>query len=260
MILPEFAFIAANTARSKAYIQLLIKNSLLPARCYLLVESEKDFAAPSNCNMDEVTNGAEKFFDINESVLQSLQKCDIPYEILGTTDINSKEAIRILNDATEQYFIYSGYGGCILKPELFCLGKRWIHIHAGLLPNYRGSTTAYYSILKENMIGATAIFMNEHIDEGCMIAKEAYSCPHPFVNIDYIYEPYIRAKLLVKILKEYSIKGTFACDLQDQSKAETYFVIHPLLKHIAILGLENDWNIDTQIKKDNLNESDTVYK
>lgn len=235
MILSEFALVAANTARSKAYIQLMTQNSLIPAKCYLLVNSQDTLHTTGNETLDSDT-----YFRVNESILTTIEKYKIPYTILHTTDINNELVANILQYTPEKYFIYSGYGGSILASHLFKIQKKWIHIHAGLLPQYRGSTTAYYSILCNHVIGASAIFLDEHIDQGAIISCNTYPCPPPTVNIDYIYEPYIRAKLLVSILKEYINVGEFSCTVQNNSEAQMYYIIHPLLKHLAMLGLDND--------------------
>ena len=42
--------------------------------------------------------------------------------------------------------------------KILSLEKYYLHIHGGPLPQYRGSTTKYYSLLKSNTVGASAIF------------------------------------------------------------------------------------------------------
>ena len=37
--------------------------------------------------------------------------------------------------------------------------KKFLHVHGGYLPDYKGSTTNYYSLINENTIGASAIFL-----------------------------------------------------------------------------------------------------
>ena len=136
--------------------------------------------------------------------------------------------------------IYSGYGGYILKPHLFQLGRKYIHVHAGILPEYRGSTTVYYSYLQDRMFGATAIFLSEGIDEGEIIVCDTFAVPKEAVDIDYIYEPYMRSRVLIKAIKKYLSDGAFISGRQNADGAETYFIIHPVLKHIAMLGIEKE--------------------
>ena len=144
----------------------------------------------------------------------------------------------IIQSSQQKYFIYSGYGGYILKPHLFQLGKKFIHVHAGILPKYRGSTTIYYSYLQENIFGATAIFLSEGIDEGETIAYETFGIPREPVDMDYIYEPYMRSRVLMKVIDKYLSEGELVACEQNTEGAETYFIIHPVLKHIAMLGIK----------------------
>jgi len=41
---------------------------------------------------------------------------------------------------------------------------------------------------------------------------------------------------LREVLKDYAKSGTFPLKPQDKDQGETYFIIHPVLKHIAILA------------------------
>ena len=120
---------------------------------------------------------------------------------------------------------------------MFQLGKKFLHVHAGVLPKYRGSTTAYYSLLEKNKIGATAIFLEKEIDAGKIVTSEVFPPPEDRTTIDYYYEPYVRARVLAKALKLYVEAGEFPETSQAEG-AETYYIIHPVLKHIAIMMKE----------------------
>lgn len=228
MLLSDFVFLAADTARSRAYLQVMLKNSLKPSYCLIFSDMElKNNNAASE----------KPFFDIDKSLVYSLQEAGIPYSIIKTRDINSEILVEKISELEQSYIIYSGYGGGILKKPLFTTGKKFIHVHAGLLPQYRGSTTAYYSILNDGTISATAFFLNEKIDEGDIITEETFSVPKG-VDVDYIYEPYIRACVLVKALKRYLENDcVFKTSIQDPAEGETYFIMHPVLKHLAIMKI-----------------------
>lgn len=236
MILEEFAFIAADTARSKAYLQEMMRAKRLPAVCIVYA---KDFAALQQ-EAAAYHAGKEteenRYFDRKRPLLRSLQEAGIPWIPIQNQDINAEEMADAIGALKQTYVIFSGYGGQILKKPLFQLGKQWIHVHAGLLPQYRGSTTAYYSLLQEQRIGATAIFLNEGIDEGEIILQKDYRLPQEEVDIDYIYEPFIRAQVLLQVLDRYVKNGKLESKKQSQAEAETYYIIHPVLKHLAILG------------------------
>ena len=117
------------------------------------------------------------------------------------------------------------------------MDKKFIHIHAGILPEYRGSTTFYFSYLQEKQVGATAIFLNEKIDCGEIITQNTYELPQEMVDTDYIYEPYIRSQVLMDVLNKYVKEGELVASSQENERAEDYFIIHPVLKHVALLDM-----------------------
>lgn len=237
MILEEFALIASDTARSKAYLQAMIKAERLPGMCLVYSEDISGMRKDAEKYQGSAVGG--QYFDVNIPILFSLNEAGIDYVLVENKDINSEQMKDTLQGLKQQYLIYSGYGGYILKPHLFGLNKSFIHVHAGILPQYRGSTTAYYSFLQERNFGATAIFLNEGIDEGEIIVQDTFTVPRESVNIDYIYEPYIRSQVLIKAIDQYLENGKFASSGQYLEGAETYFIIHPVLKHLAMLEIGN---------------------
>lgn len=44
-------------------------------------------------------------------------------------------------------------------------------------------------------------------------------------------------RVLIKVMKQYAEIGKLTCKEQKCDGAETYFIIHPVLKHIALLGI-----------------------
>ena len=56
--------------------------------------------------------------------------------------------------------------------------------------------------------------------------------------MDYIYDSAIRSDLLIETLKIYKENGFFPEFFSQEGKGKTYYVIHPLLKHIAMLKRE----------------------
>ena len=237
-MLENVACVLAISIRSLIYLQALQNEGIAPQFCFVLSE---DKAELYNKFHIDVVKKRYCYADLDATIGDALNALNIPFEILGTRDINSEVVLRRIRQIPQKYIIYSGYGGCILKKHLFEIDKQWIHVHAGRLPAYRGSTTAYYSILNEKKISATAIFMNVEIDKGNIISSDDFDIPDEDVNIDFLYEPYVRSKVLVKVLKQYEKSGKFDEYEQETGKAETYFIIHPVLKHIALIGLNNNF-------------------
>lgn len=234
MILNDVVCVLAITRRSQAYMQKLVKHNMLPSRCLILSDS---FEAD---NIDcRYMRYSCPYFNPRESLWETISANHIPYKLAETKDINSEKVKEMIEQTAEKYIIYSGYGGYILKPHLFFFNKKWIHVHAGILPKYRGSTTAYYSLLQDSSLGATAIFLSEGLDEGNIITEQVFPPPDPGIDIDYIYEPFIRSCVLIKALEAYLKYGYFPERKQEGQEEDTYFIIHPVLKHIAILELES---------------------
>lgn len=239
MILENFALLASDTVRTKAYLYAMIEEKMLPGVCIVYSDNIPKMQEEADQYVKGCRHG--RYFDKNFPVLSFVKEADIPYIFVENKDINSEQMRDVIQGLHQEYFIYSGYGGYILKPHLFHMGKKYIHVHAGILPRYRGSTTVYYSFLQEKVLGATAIFLSEGIDEGEIITCATFGIPDDPVDIDYIYEPYIRSKVLIKALKKYLAAGELtACEQSDEG-AETYFIIHPVLKHIALLGIEKNY-------------------
>jgi Methionyl-tRNA formyltransferase len=240
MILENFALLAADTARTKAYLNVMIQECILPGMC--IVYSDNISKMQEDAGKYRKRDSANQYFDIDTPVLYFVQEAGIPYMLVDNKDINSEQIKNIIHGLQQKFLIYSGYGGYILKPHLFQLGKKYIHVHAGTLPRYRGSTTVYYSFLQEKTFGATAIFLSEGIDEGEVITADTFGVPEEPIDIDYIYEPYMRSKVLMKVMKKYLLDGELKACAQNTENAETYFIIHPVLKHIAMLGIEKEQN------------------
>lgn len=236
MILEEFALLAADTARTKAYLQAMIHEEKLPGIC--VVYSDHIFEMQKEAEEYQEDREKKKYFDINIPILFSIRRAGISYVLLENKDINAEEMGALLQTLEQKYFIYSGYGGYILKPHLFQLKKKFIHIHAGILPQYRGSTTVYYSFLQDGILGATSIFLNEGIDEGEIIEQNIFPVPENAMDIDYIYEPYIRSQVLIKTIDQYLKNGCLTSIKQSKEGEESYFIIHPVLKHLAMLKIE----------------------
>ena len=241
----DIAMIAADTSRSRVYIQSLIRNNLLPNFVLLLADRDGkllpgqiDINNYKNNNL-KIKKGNDNWSEVNsnlfEPVKETLKNSSIEFKQLKTENIHDSEVINHIAERPESIFIYSGFGGVILRKELFLTSKKFLHVHGGYLPDYKGSTTNYYSLIIDGIIGASAIFLNEHIDSGPLLRRKKFPAPKEKDKIDHIYDNAARAKVLIETLKEYEISGKFDTH-KNLEKGENYFIIHPILKHIAIIG------------------------
>ena len=135
-------------------------------------------------------------------------------------------------------FIFSGYSGQIVKAPLINGGLNLLHIHAGWLPEYRGSTTIYYSWLLEGRCGVSALLINDGIHTGPLVDRQNYPAPSAGINVDVLYNYSLRADLLVNVLRSFFEHGELP-RIEADGEEQTIYVIHPLLKHLALLSKSN---------------------
>lgn len=250
MRLSDIGMIAADTSRSRAYLQALARNELLP-NYVLVLEETSDKPLPgqfdksqSNRESDWIVETgdcwSEAHFDSRQPVKALLGELGITFDVTRSKDINDPAVVAAIGRRAETVFIYSGFGGTLLRKDVLSLGKHFLHVHGGYLPDYKGSTTNYYSLIVENTLGASAIFLSEEIDGGPVLLRRTFPPPENRQEIDHIYDSAARAKVLVEVLQEYLTRGGWEFELPANTGGETYYIIHPVLKHIAILDKSQD--------------------
>ena len=245
MIIKNLAFIITDTPRAYIYLQILIKNNILP-NYFIYLQNHRKKNLPENSK-----NKINKFIVPKEyvkicgstiltnfDVLNEIKKLDISYDIYKSTNIHNSSIIKKIQSRTEKTFIYAGYSGVILKKNILDTNKNFLHIHGGYLPKYKGSTTNYYSILEENTIGASAIFLNQKIDSGKILMSSKFKIPKKKSEIDDFYDSFVRGILLLKTIKSYYKNKKWPIKKVDKLNNKNYYIIHPLLKHVAILSLK----------------------
>ncbi len=220
-------FLAADTARARAYYFLMRKNGFSPSRTILLDLGEAP--SPSHSPIQTI------LFD-NLTPLRAVLDGDGEYyEAFPTHDANSLEVTAALTALPPGVVIFAPAAGLIARAQLFNSGHEFLHVHPGRLPDYRGSTPMYYSLLCEKQLCATALLLSPGIDEGAIISQKIFSIPSNIKDLDYAYDPFIRASLLCEVIEKYSREKELRTKPQVGS-GMTYHVIHPVLKHLALLG------------------------
>ena len=250
-VLDVFSMLLVNNNRSKAYLQNLIMRGHLPARIIILdsgdiklpehTDSDGKILSNTSQRMIRSCREADISFDEKEHVTATVLNHKIPFTILPTLDVNSEEVIAEVSKSPGEYIVYSGPGGTILRPKILSAGKHFLHVHPGWLPDYRGSTTVYYSMLAGDDVGCSVIRMVEEVDEGPVFYRRKFQ-PLFGTDLDYVLDPAIRTAALVDFFDKYRGKPPQPIDMQDevQDNKELFFIIHPLLKHLSILRLENN--------------------
>ena len=245
MRLDNIGMVAGDTSRSRAYLQALVRNEILPGYVILL-DDTLDESLPGQIDRSQSDYGkrglekndcwSEAIFDPTQPVKAVLDEFQIPYEMTSSKNINDPSVIEAIQRRSEAVFIYSGFGGVLLRREILSIGKKFLHIHGGYLPDFKGSTTNYYSLIEENSLGASAIFLTQEIDSGPILLRKKFPPPENRLAIDHIYDSAARAKVLIETLQDYLRTGAWEFGLPDNLGGETYYIIHPVLKHLAILA------------------------
>lgn len=230
--------LAARTARSQAYAQTLAVRGLRVQTVVLFGDSSHR-AGQISGDIGKLISptGSLPLPDLAVPLNASL--CKIADEIieLSAVHINAPEILAIVQRLAAKLFIYSGYGSQLVGEALLKLGPPVLHVHAGWLPQFRGSTTIYYELLSHGYCSASALLLAKQIDEGPVVARKRYPAPPPGIDMDYLYEPAMRADLLCDVLEYYYRESKLPEPMvQSDEEAQTYYVIHPLLKHVAILA------------------------
>jgi methionyl-tRNA formyltransferase len=234
-------FLAADTSRSMAYAQamqfagVVLTASLVLHRKQSGVARDKAVAKAPVADFEDcdvfLPNLSIPLGDTCRNISASVDE-------LSVTGINDPHLVRKAAEAAPDLLVYSGFAGEIVGPKLLELGAPLLHIHGGWVPEYRGSTNNYYSLLERGRCGASAILLSANLDEGPVIARRWYPPPPPGVDIDYMYDNAIRADLLVRVLGRWAESREHPLGLQQSvERARMFYVIHPVLKHLAMLSL-----------------------
>ena len=224
----KLGIILTSNERSKAYLQKIIQNKIFIDEVLFMNDNRKEPVY----DKESILKSKESGFDISESIIFTLKKHNIDFHEFGFVDINHLQLIEYISKSKTQVFIFTGGG--ILKEGILKAGPKFLHLHPGIIPHYRGSTCFYYSILNEDACGVTAYFMDEKLDAGNVIYQKRFSKPN-HVFIDDVYDAHIRSETLLDVLKNNMITEEKVTK-QNLEEGETYYIIHPVLKHIAILN------------------------
>lgn len=166
------------------------QNRLVPAgskRVVILVTREahclgdilmKHFSGAMNIDIVAVAG--------NYDTLQSLtEKFDIPYHAVSHEGLNRAEHERLLTEVIDSYdpdYVVLAKYMRILSPEFVArYNKRIINIHHSFLPAFIGASPyrqAYERGVK--MIGATAHFVTDDLDEGPIIEQDVTHVSHAY--------------------------------------------------------------------------------
>ncbi|WP_440681212.1 formyltransferase family protein [Candidatus Pelagibacter sp. HIMB1623] len=148
---------------------------------------------------------------------------------LKTNNINSKILEKEFLQFKSKINIIATYPGEIVKNKLL-LKHKLLHCHPGDLPEFKGSTTIYYSIILKKKICVTLFELNEEIDNGKILYKKNFNYPKNLNLIEEDFDNQIRAKTLICFLKskkKFNYKKT-------KKKYIPYYIAHPMVRQIVL--------------------------
>ncbi|MCX9103495.1 formyltransferase family protein [Aeromonas veronii] len=236
----EFVMLCARTARSSAYVQALAVAGIVPAA--VIIYGQKSSKIHTRRQLDSrIFNCSIWLPDLSLELESTLTRLGWSYLCCDEIELGSESLHSILHAQTMDLLVYSGYGGQIVPASILNLTKV-LHIHSGWLPDYRGSTTLYYQMLDQQHCAASAIYLDENIDTGPILLRKTYPLPPKYIDIDYLYDNAIRADLLVDYMRSW-ITGNNEYSSESQVEStQSYYIIHPLLKHIALSLCDKEGN------------------
>ena len=224
----RIGIILTPDVRSNVYLSKLLDNKIKLDQI-IFMNDNRERKKFSN---KEVNQARLYGIKMDKSVKTILDENNMRFKEFPFVDINNSQLINFIKQSNMDFFIFTGGG--ILKSEILSSGPKFIHFHPGIVPNYRGSTCFYYSILNEGNSGVTAYIMDEKLDTGDIVYQKKFNKPdHIFV--DDVFDPYIRSETLVELIKKDILKKNNYIK-QNPLDGETFFIIHPVLKHISILS------------------------
>ena len=235
MNLSRVVLLSAFSARSQTYAQAFA-NAGFKIGGVLAFGNTSDHGLEGN---DKARLELTDLFvpDFSETIFDTCERAGWLVCQVKPGDVNDPAIKIALSELDPSLIIYSGYAGQLVGAGILAAGVPILHMHAGWLPDYRGSTTVYYSWLEESRCRVSAILLDHAIDTGPIIARRFYPPPPEGVDVDNLYDNAIRADLATRVLEVIRETGDLPNAVpQDKQIGRTYYVIHPVLKHLALMS------------------------
>jgi methionyl-tRNA formyltransferase len=226
--------LAARTARSRAYLQTLAAAGLgADVLIYGPADMEQVTAATPRAHASHC--GELLLPDFDRSLIDSAHGDDWRISECPELALDAPAILAAIAAFEPRLLVFSGYPAQRVPAALIA---RWpvLHVHGGALPDYRGSTTVYYSMLNNRRPEVTGILVDGEIDTGNVVDRRIFPMPPADVDIDYVYDSAMRADLLCHCLQHWQAHGRLPDTQTQDGEGHSYYIIHPLLKRIALLG------------------------
>ncbi|HKK71473.1 MAG TPA: hypothetical protein VKA86_09670 [Candidatus Krumholzibacteria bacterium] len=220
-------FLLHPSLRARAYLQTAMRAGLGPDLAVRLGSDADDAADPA------WSAPADGSFDPRESLVATLDRYGVGEVQVDDPDVNGARLVAVLRAIAPSLVVFTGGG--ILREATLAAAPRWLHVHPGRLPDRRGSTCIHFGLLLDGRVEASAIFMRAGLDGGPVAYRRALEVDPTWTpeGLDHVDDARIRSRVLVETLCRLREPG-FAAEEQDAGDQKTFYVIHPVLKHIAL--------------------------
>lgn len=198
--LPEDAFLQLNKKRKKNIVLLATKESHCLGDLLL-----RNYSNELNANITAVVSNYAQLGDL-------CAKFGVQFEYIShegkTRQEHESEITKTLNKYQPEYLVLAKYMRILSSEFTAGYPNRIINIHHSFLPAFIGARPyeqAYQRGVK--IIGATAHFVNENLDEGPIIAQNVIPVAHSYSANDMMLngkdvEKIVLAKALKLVLEE----------------------------------------------------------
>lgn len=229
-VLDDVCLLAADTGRARAYVDVAARAGLAFGSAILVGDGN----APSASSRPAETPR----FDNTTPLADALRRLNVPIDDLTGAGLNAPAVVQTLAARRRRTVIVAGPSGTIVSAQVLATGEQFLHAHPGRLPDYRGSTTPYYSLLAEGRIFVSVIALTPEIDEGPVLACHEFAPPADRTELDLAFDPWIRAEAMTRVLATPGGPGEPVA--APTAGSAMYYIIHPVLKHLAIMAGGND--------------------
>lgn len=177
---------------------------------------EKKFKSINSILSSHFLQRQKTEIDFFQTFIDMVQDNSKPY-FVENEEINSDETLKLLQRLKPDIIIC--YGTSIIKPTLIKSFKnRFLNIHLGLSPYYRGSGTNVWPMIHKKLefIGITFMYIDEGVDTGEIIHQTQADIfegdnPHTIGNRLIIKMTKITEKIIINFEKLKKLKQNTSC-------------------------------------------------
>jgi hypothetical protein len=225
-VIREFILVGLRNFRTYFYLKSCLEYGW---PCHKVIIYGKDKLNISNyLNSQFILDGFS--ISIDMEIEQLLKNFEVEYYV----ENNFNKLFDSINKEKCRNILFSGAGKVSHE---FVTNFQVIHAHPGRLPEYKGSTTFYYSLLKEQMLYCSTFIMNEKLDSGEILNEVQVPLAECLnIPIDDILDPLVRAKCVNELMIPSPQKNN---ERAGNKNHKIYYKIHPVLRKILLNKLFN---------------------